>query len=66
MLVCIITNDDTLAEKCRMYANHGALVVKHQHRIEGINSRLMDYRQRSFRLNPPHIREWMPEAYREC
>ena len=35
---CIITNDDTLAEKCRMYANHGAL-VKHQHRIEGINSR---------------------------
>jgi dTDP-4-amino-4,6-dideoxygalactose transaminase len=35
----IITNDDQLAEQCRMYANHGAL-VKHQHRMEGINSRL--------------------------
>jgi dTDP-4-amino-4,6-dideoxygalactose transaminase len=36
---CIITNDDELANKCRMYANHGAL-IKHQHMIEGINSRL--------------------------
>lgn len=35
----IVTNDDALAERCRMYANHGAL-VKHQHRIEGVNSRL--------------------------
>lgn len=35
----IITNDDNLAQKCRMYANHGAL-KKHQHAIEGINSRL--------------------------
>jgi dTDP-4-amino-4,6-dideoxygalactose transaminase len=36
---CIITNDDDLANKCRMFANHGAL-VKHQHQIEGINSRM--------------------------
>ena len=36
---CIITNDDTLAEKCIMYARHGAL-KKHQHQIEGINSRM--------------------------
>ncbi|GAC1385138.1 MAG: DegT/DnrJ/EryC1/StrS family aminotransferase [Ginsengibacter sp.] len=36
---CIITNDDELAEKCKMYARHGAL-KKHQHKIEGINSRL--------------------------
>ena len=35
----IITNDDVLAEKMRMYANHGAL-IKHQHKIEGINSRM--------------------------
>ena len=35
----IITNNSELAEKIRMYANHGAL-VKHQHKIEGINSRL--------------------------
>ncbi len=35
----IITNDDVLAEKMRMYANHGSL-IKHQHKIEGINSRM--------------------------
>jgi len=32
----ILTNEDELYEKARMYANHGSL-VKHQHRIEGIN-----------------------------
>jgi dTDP-4-amino-4,6-dideoxygalactose transaminase len=36
---CIITNDSKLAEKCKMFARHGAL-KKHQHIIEGINSRL--------------------------
>lgn len=35
----IVTNDDELARKSRMYANHGAL-VKHQHEMEGINSRM--------------------------
>jgi len=35
----IVTNDVELAEKCRMYANHGAL-IKHNHLIEGINSRM--------------------------
>jgi dTDP-4-amino-4,6-dideoxygalactose transaminase len=35
----IVTNDDDLARKSRMYANHGAL-VKHQHEMEGINSRM--------------------------
>lgn len=36
---CIISNDDQFAEKIRMYANHGAL-KKHNHQIEGINSRM--------------------------
>jgi dTDP-4-amino-4,6-dideoxygalactose transaminase len=35
----IITNDDDLASRARMFANHGSL-RKHQHNIEGINSRL--------------------------
>jgi dTDP-4-amino-4,6-dideoxygalactose transaminase len=35
----IVTNDDELARLSRMYANHGAL-VKHQHEMEGINSRM--------------------------
>lgn len=36
---CIITNDDVLAENCKRYARHGAL-IKHKHTTEGINSRL--------------------------
>jgi dTDP-4-amino-4,6-dideoxygalactose transaminase len=36
---CIITNNDEFAERCRMFARHGAL-VKHHHKIEGINSRM--------------------------
>lgn len=36
---CIITEDDSLAMKMRMFANHGAL-KKHEHKMEGINSRL--------------------------
>jgi dTDP-4-amino-4,6-dideoxygalactose transaminase len=35
----IVTNDDGLAIKAKMFANHGSL-RKHQHQIEGINSRL--------------------------
>ena len=36
---CILINNDALAEKCRSFARHGAL-VKHQHKMEGINSRM--------------------------
>jgi dTDP-4-amino-4,6-dideoxygalactose transaminase len=36
---CIITNDDDLALKCKMFARHGAL-KKHEHQMEGMNSRL--------------------------
>ena len=35
----IVTDDDELADKCRMFANHGQK-TKHLHLIEGINSRL--------------------------
>src|SRR5258708_10420178 len=35
----VVTNDDALAEHMTMLARHGGL-VKHQHRIRGINSRL--------------------------
>ena len=36
---CILTNDDALALKMRMFANHGR-VEKYDHVVEGINSRL--------------------------
>ena len=54
---CIITNDDNLAEKCRMYANHGAL-KKHHHLMEGINSRLDGMQAAILSAKLPHILEW--------
>lgn len=54
---CIITNDPDLAEKCRMYANHGAL-KKHQHQIEGINSRLDGMQAAILSAKLPFILDW--------
>ncbi|MCB0696262.1 MAG: DegT/DnrJ/EryC1/StrS family aminotransferase [Chitinophagaceae bacterium] len=54
---CIVTNDDELADKCRMYANHGAL-KKHQHQIEGINSRLDGLQASVLSAKLPHILKW--------
>jgi dTDP-4-amino-4,6-dideoxygalactose transaminase len=54
---CILTNDDTLANKFRMFANHGAL-KKHQHQIEGINSRLDGIQAAILSAKLPHILNW--------
>ncbi len=54
---CIITNDTILAEKCRMYANHGAL-VKHQHQMEGINSRLDGLQAAILQAKIPYLQAW--------
>jgi len=54
---CIITNDDALGEKCRMYARHGAL-IKHQHKMEGINSRLDGLQAAILLAKLPHILKW--------
>ncbi|MBA4198257.1 MAG: erythromycin biosynthesis sensory transduction protein eryC1 [Chitinophaga sp.] len=54
---CIITNDDALAEKCKMYARHGAL-IKHQHKIEGINSRLDGLQAAVLSAKLPHLIKW--------
>lgn len=54
---CIVTNNDELAEKCRMYANHGAL-KKHQHQIEGINSRMDGLQAAVLSAKLPYIINW--------
>ena len=54
---CMITNDDVLAAKCRMFANHGAL-KKHFHQIEGINSRLDGLQASILTAKLPYILEW--------
>lgn len=54
---CIITNDKEFADKCRMFATHGAL-KKHQHQIEGINSRMDGIQAAILSAKIPHILHW--------
>jgi dTDP-4-amino-4,6-dideoxygalactose transaminase len=54
---CIITNNDDLAQKCRMFANHGAL-VKHEHEMEGINSRLDGMQAAILNVKLKYIDQW--------
>lgn len=53
----IVTDDDDLAARMRMYANHGAL-KKHQHQMEGINSRLDGMQAAILSAKLPHIHVW--------
>jgi len=53
----IITNNDELAQKMRMFANHGAL-KKHEHQIEGINSRMDTLQAAVLKVKLPHIIDW--------
>jgi dTDP-4-amino-4,6-dideoxygalactose transaminase len=54
---CIITNDDEMASRFRMYANHGAL-IKHKHEIEGINSRMDGLQASILVAKLPYILQW--------
>lgn len=53
----LITNDDDLALRCKMFARHGAL-VKHDHKMEGINSRLDGLQAAILSVKLDHIDEW--------
>lgn len=54
---CIATNDNTLAEKMRMIANHGQL-KKHNHIVEGRNSRLDGLQAAVLLAKLPHLHSW--------
>ncbi|MFM1913803.1 MAG: hypothetical protein RIR51_1655, partial [Bacteroidota bacterium] len=62
---CIITNDDNLAEKFRMYARHGAL-KKHDHQIEGINSRMDGIQAAILNAKLPYILTWTENRIRNA
>lgn len=53
----VVTNDDALAENMTMLARHGGL-AKHQHRIEGINSRLDGMQAAILSAKLPHLPDW--------
>ena len=53
----IITNDSRLAKKMRMIANHGA-ITKHDHKTEGINSRLDGMQAAILNVKLQYIQNW--------
>jgi dTDP-4-amino-4,6-dideoxygalactose transaminase len=53
----VVTNDSALAEHMTMLARHGGL-IKHQHRIEGINSRLDGMQAAILSAKLPHLPDW--------
>ena len=61
----IITNDDDLAEKARMFANHGAL-EKHHHQMEGTNSRMDGIQGAVLSVKLPFVQEWNERRYQNA
>src|SRR5258708_11891923 len=53
----VVTNDGALAEHMTMLARHGGL-TKHQHHIEGINSRLDGRQAAILSAKLPHLPQW--------
>ncbi|MDT3739109.1 MAG: DegT/DnrJ/EryC1/StrS family aminotransferase [Candidatus Kapabacteria bacterium] len=53
----IVTNDDELAERCRLIANHGSK-VKYHHEIEGRNSRLDGINAAVLLVKLFHLDKW--------
>jgi dTDP-4-amino-4,6-dideoxygalactose transaminase len=62
---CIITNDDEMAARFRMYANHGAL-IKHKHEMEGINSRMDGLQAAILRAKLPYILTWTEQRIKNA
>jgi dTDP-4-amino-4,6-dideoxygalactose transaminase len=53
----IVTNDDDLAERARMYGNYGSK-VKYYHDVKGYNSRLDEFQAAFLRVKLTHLEEW--------
>jgi dTDP-4-amino-4,6-dideoxygalactose transaminase len=53
----IVTNDDALAKKCRMIANHGR-IEKYNHEFEGRNSRLDNLQAAILNVKLKYLEDW--------
>jgi dTDP-4-amino-4,6-dideoxygalactose transaminase len=61
----IVTDNDDFAIKARMFANHGAL-KKHNHELEGINSRLDGLQVAILSVKLKYIQEWNDNRLRNA
>ena len=61
----VATNDEKLARNIRTYANHGS-VKKHEHEIEGVNSRLDGIQAAILSVKLNYIDEWNKKRTRSA
>jgi dTDP-4-amino-4,6-dideoxygalactose transaminase len=61
----IVTNDEKLATKCRVIANHGR-VKKYDHDTEGVNSRLDSLQAAILHTKLDHLEEWTEKRRRNA
>lgn len=61
----IVTNDDELAGKVRMFANHGRR-DKYDHKFEGVNSRLDGMQAAILDVKLRHLDEWIAKRNAEA
>ncbi len=54
---CVTTNDENISFKVRMIANHGSL-KKHEHIMEGRNSRMDGIQAAILSAKLPHLKKW--------
>jgi dTDP-4-amino-4,6-dideoxygalactose transaminase len=53
----VVTDDDELADRIRMYCDHGS-AVKYTHQMEGINSRLDGFQGAVLQVKLRHLEAW--------
>ena len=61
----IISNNDNLSYKMRLYSKHGA-IKKHEHKIEGINSRLDGIQASILNIKLNYIEDWTQKRIRNA
>jgi dTDP-4-amino-4,6-dideoxygalactose transaminase len=61
----IVTDDEKLATKCQMIANHGR-IKKYDHEIEGLNSRLDGLQAAILLAKLGHLEEWTEKRERNA
>lgn len=61
----IVTNDDELAVKARMIANHGR-IDKYNHQVEGVNSRLDGLQAAILEVKLRHLPKWTESRRRNA
>ena len=59
----VLTNNDELAHRCRVFANQGA-AVRHHHVLTGINSRLDTLQAAILKAKLTHIHRWNADRRR--